>query len=68
MHPSGILPVAALLELRCFVCVLLFKILPFGEGALMSVSDFSIQTPRVLFSMRTYEFLKTHVLACHHWQ
>ena len=36
----------------------LFKILPFWEGALMSVSDFAIQTPRVLFSMRTYEFLR----------
>ena len=40
----------------------------FPEGALMSVSNFAIQTPIVLFSMRTYEFLKTHVLTCHHWQ
>ena len=31
----------------------------------MSVSDFAIQTPRVLFSMRTYEFLQPHVLSCH---
>ena len=46
---------AMLISILCVVGLIL-------QGALMSVSNFTIQTPLVLFRMRTYEFLKTHVL------
>ena len=65
MHPSGILPVVS--SLNCVagyrhIFKMYYKLLgntkdDFPKGALMSVSNFAIQTPLVLFRMRTYEFL-----------